>query len=91
MPRIIPNNIDWVKTISILRSLLDFRQEDLAQELGMCSSIISKWERGACFPQLGSIKRLKSFAQSKRLNEEQWLIRVDAKKIIVVASKNLKP
>jgi transcriptional regulator with XRE-family HTH domain len=79
MPRLSFNNIDWKKSVYKLRIILGCSQEDLARHLDKTTSSISKWERGESIPQLRSIRYLKSFALSKRLVEDQWLVKVEAK------------
>ncbi len=79
MPRLSFNNIDWRNSVYKLRTILGYSQEDLARHLDKTTSCISKWERGESMPQLRSIRYLKSLSLSKGLEEDQWLVKVEAK------------
>ena len=73
MPRI-NTDYDWPSVVQTLRSesYMWFTQEELAHELRVCVSSVSKWETGKVVPQSQYRKKIRDLAIRAKFPPEQW-------------------
>lgn len=48
-------------TLKMLRAGANLTQEEVAEQLGVATSTLSKWENGKSFPDVPEIKKIEKF------------------------------
>ncbi len=65
------------ETIKTMRQRQFLSQEAFAKELAVTLSTVNRWETGKSVPNLSTMKRVKSYCESNKVNyepiEQSWL------------------